>query len=51
LSDSQHPTSDTLKTWQTNEGQVIMELRGLRVTIIEGLSQQVDANNFLRMLR
>ena len=51
LSDSQHPTSDTLKTWQTNEGQVIMELRGLRVTIIEGLSQQVDANNFLKMLR
>jgi hypothetical protein len=50
LTDGQH-TTDTLKTWQTNEGQVVMELRGLRVTIIEGLSQQVDANNFLRMLR
>lgn len=51
LTDSQHPASDTLKTWQTNEGQVVMELRGLRVTIVEGLSQQVDANNFLKVLR
>ena len=51
LTDSQHPASDTLKIWQTNEGQVVMELRGLRVTIIEGLSQQVDANNFLKVLR
>jgi hypothetical protein len=51
LTDSQHPTTDTLRTWQTNEGQVIMELRGLRVTIIEGLSQQVDANNLLKVLR
>ncbi|MEO7971695.1 MAG: hypothetical protein ABI698_10380 [bacterium] len=51
LTDSQHPTSDTLKTWQTNEGQVVMELRGLRVSIIEGLSQQVDANNLLKVLR
>ena len=51
LTDTRHPTPDTLKTWQTNEGQVVMELRGLRVTIIEGLSQQVDANNFLKVLR
>jgi hypothetical protein len=51
LTDSQHPTSDTLKTWQTNEGQVVMELRGLRVTIVEGLSQQLDATNFLKVLR
>ncbi len=51
LTDSQHPTSETLKTWQTNEGQVVMELRGLRVSIIEGLSQQVDANNLLKVLR
>jgi hypothetical protein len=51
LTDTQHPTTDTLRTWQTTEGQVVMELRGLRVTIIEGLSQQVDANNFLKVLR
>jgi hypothetical protein len=51
LNDSQHPATATFKTWQTDEGQVIMELRGLRVTIIEGLSQQVDANNLLKVLR
>lgn len=51
LTDTQHPTSDTLKTWQTSEGRVVMELRGLRVTILEGLPQQVDANNFLKVLR
>lgn len=51
LTDTQHPTTDTLRMWQTNEGQVVMELRGLRVTIIEGLSQQVDANNLLKVLR
>jgi hypothetical protein len=49
--DTQHPAPPTFKTWQTDEGQVIMELRGLRVTIIEGLSQQVDANNLLKVLR
>ncbi|MBA2705280.1 MAG: hypothetical protein H0U60_15685 [Blastocatellia bacterium] len=51
LTDSQHPTSPTLKTWQTNEGQVVMELRGLRVTIVEGLSPQVDVNNLFKVLR
>jgi len=51
LNDTQHPATATFKTWQTDEGQVIMELRGLRVTIIEGLSQQVDANNLLKVLR
>ncbi len=51
LSDSQHPISDTLKTWLTNEGQVVMELRGLRVTIVEGLSPQVEANNLFKVLR
>ena len=51
LNDTQHPATATFKTWQMDEGQVIMELRGLRVTIIEGLSQQVDANNLLKVLR
>ena len=51
LTDTKVPTSDTLKKWQTNEGQVVMELRGFRVIIIEGLAQQVDANNLLKALR
>ena len=51
--DTRHPTPDThnFYSWQTSEGQVVIELRGLRVTIIEGLSQQVDANALLRALR
>jgi hypothetical protein len=51
--DTRHPTPDThnFYSWQTSEGQVVIELRGLRVTIIEGLSQQVDANGLLRALR
>src|SRR6185503_17020942 len=51
LADTQHPTTDTLKRWQTDEGQVVMELRGFRVIIIEGLAPQVDANNLLKALR
>ncbi len=51
--DTRHPTPDThnFYSWQTSEGQVVIELRGLRVTIIEGLSQQVEANDLLRALR
>ena len=45
------PETRNFYSWQTDEGQVVMELRGLRVTIIEGLSQQVDANNLLKVLR
>jgi len=45
------PESRNFYSWQTSEGQVVIELRGLRVTIIEGLSQQVDANALLRALR
>jgi hypothetical protein len=51
LTDTQHPTPDTLKTWQTSEGQVVIELRGLRVTVIEGFSPQNDANVLLKTLR
>jgi hypothetical protein len=51
LTDSQNHTTNTLKTWQTSEGQALIELRGLRVTIIEGLSQQIDANELLKLLR
>jgi hypothetical protein len=36
---------------QTSEGRVVMELRGMRVTIIEGLPSQVGANDLLKTLR
>lgn len=51
LTDIRNPTSDTLKTFQTSEGQVVMEVRGSRVTIIEGLPAQVGANDLLKTLR
>jgi hypothetical protein len=31
-------------SWNTNEGSVVMELRGLRVVILEGIPEGVDAN-------
>ncbi|MEP6742148.1 MAG: DUF6782 family putative metallopeptidase [bacterium] len=37
-------------SWQTSEGQVIMELRGLRVSIIEGVPAGADANALLKAL-
>ena len=51
LSDTRNPTPDAFKISQTSEGQVVMELRGLRVTIIEGLPPQVGANDLLKTLR
>jgi hypothetical protein len=50
--DTRHPTPNTpnFYSWQTNEGLVVMELRGLRVTIIEGLPQQLKANDLLKAL-
>ncbi|MGI8838371.1 MAG: hypothetical protein ACR2H4_17280 [Pyrinomonadaceae bacterium] len=51
LSDTRNPPSDTLKISQTSEGQVVMELRGLRVIIIEGLPPQVATNDLLKTLR
>lgn len=51
LSETRNATPDTLKIWQTTEGQVVMELRGLRVTIIEGLPAPMGANDLLKTLR
>lgn len=51
LTDTRNPTPDTLKMLQTSEGRVVMELRGMRVTIIEGLPSQMGANDLLKTLR
>jgi hypothetical protein len=45
--------SDTrnLNSWNTSEGRVIVELRGLRVVILEGIPAGVDSNALLKSLR
>jgi hypothetical protein len=50
---TRYPTanSQNFYSWQTSEGQVIMELRGLRAMIIEGLPPQIDADDLLKVLR
>ncbi|MEP6718600.1 MAG: hypothetical protein ABJB21_05630 [bacterium] len=40
-----------LYAWQTSEGRVVMELRGVRVTIIEGIPSQVGTNDLLKTLQ
>jgi hypothetical protein len=50
LSDTQGPASDTRRNWQTNEGRVLLELRGLRVLILEGIPEGIDANGLEKAL-
>jgi hypothetical protein len=38
------------QVWQTSEGDVVLQLRGLRVLILEGVPGHVDAKNLLRLL-
>ncbi|MEP6819996.1 MAG: hypothetical protein ABJA18_10720 [bacterium] len=37
-------------SWQTSEGEVVIELRGLRVVILEGLPQGVEASKLINAL-
>jgi hypothetical protein len=38
-------------SWQTSEGKVVIELRGLRVTIIEGVPEGVEPSTLMREFR
>ena len=38
------------RAWQTSEGAVIMELRGLRVLIIEGVPEGIDPNRLMKSI-
>jgi hypothetical protein len=42
--------SDIGRAWQTSEGGVVMELRGSRVLILEGIPEGADVNTMLRFL-
>lgn len=44
-----NPSADRIE-WQTSAGGVVMELRGSRVAILEGIPAKVYANTLLRMI-
>jgi hypothetical protein len=41
LTHTQHPAPDTVRRWWTNEGEVVIELRGSRVLVLEGIPEGV----------
>jgi hypothetical protein len=43
-------TPDLRRTWQTSEGAVVMELRGLRVLIVEGVPEGIDPNRLVKSI-
>jgi hypothetical protein len=48
LIDKQSTGSNTSLKWQTPEGKVAIELRGLRVVVIEGIPDNTDSNILLK---
>ena len=45
------PETRNYYSWTASEGKVVMELRGLRVVILEGIPEGVDSNALLQSLR
>jgi hypothetical protein len=43
--------SDLSYSWQTSEGKVVIEIRGLRVAIIEGVPEGVEPSTLMRQFR
>lgn len=50
LPETQSPAPNTVLSWQTSEGRVVIELRGLRVLVIEGIPEGVDADAMVKAL-
>lgn len=48
LTDSRHREPDTRRRWLTSEGEVVVELRGRRVLVIEGIPEGVDMRSVSR---
>jgi len=44
------PSASERRAWSTSEGSVVLELRGLRVVILEGLPDGVDIDEFTKAL-
>ena len=47
LSDTPNATPEILRRWQTREGGVLIELRGSRVLILEGIPEGIEAAKLL----
>ncbi|HEV7472906.1 MAG TPA: hypothetical protein VGN90_02585 [Pyrinomonadaceae bacterium] len=45
------PGTRTSYSWTTDEGNVLIELRGVRVVILEGVPESVDSNALLKSLQ
>ena len=50
IPEAQFASSNTHLSWQTSEGRVVIELRGLRVLVIEGIPEGVDAYTLVKVL-
>lgn len=50
IADSQAPGLNTFLSWQSIEGKVVIEIRGQRVTVIEGIPEGVEEKAFLKLL-
>jgi hypothetical protein len=47
LSDTPNATPETIRRWQTAEGGVLIELRGSRVLILEGIPEGIEPAKLL----
>ncbi|MFN2491779.1 MAG: hypothetical protein ABR501_02710 [Pyrinomonadaceae bacterium] len=47
---SKGPLSDRRRSWRTNEGEVVMEQRGPRVLILEGIPQGINSEALIKAI-
>jgi hypothetical protein len=50
MAENQTEGPNTFLRWQTPEGKVVIELRGARVVVIEGIPEGADTNSLLKTL-
>lgn len=51
LPEDTNANTETKRRWQTREGGVLIEMRGARVVILEGVPGNVSAGNLLSLIR
>jgi hypothetical protein len=50
LPDAQAPGPNVFLSWQSSEGRVVIEIRGQRVVVIEGIPERADAAALIHVL-